>query len=106
MTAQPYDPGPVPLSAAVMTAAAGAYQDSIDLDPARPMTALHRAVDAALQTATAEDYAVLVDQAVTVRTRQAEARLAKVTATAQAWVNGTPDQRRAGRMLLADLGHN
>jgi len=105
MTAQPYDPGPLPTDE-VIGAARTAFLTDIAAG-LHPVEALERAVTVALAAATVETYAVLVEQGIDERTRRAEDRLAKVTGTAQAWATtGTPDQRRAGRMLLADLGHN
>lgn len=107
MTTQPYDPGPLPTDEAV-SAARTEYLTLVAAG-SHPVEALERAVTAALAAATVETYAVLVEQGIEQgideRTRRAEARLAKVTATAQAWTSGTPDQRKAGRMLLDDLGH-
>lgn len=114
MTAQTHDPGPVPLSPAVIDAARAAFKTRSLFDdstlglvamPLEVDAALLLAVDAALQAATAEDYAVLVDQAVSTRTRQAEERLAAVTATARSWATtGTRAERAMGRVLMADLG--
>lgn len=112
MTDPPYDPGPLPAAAepagpgvspAVMTAARTAYLTFIAAGR-HPVDAVERAVTVALTTATEEVYAVLVEQGIDERTRRAEARLAKAIETAQAWASsGTPDQRKAGRMLLVDL---
>jgi hypothetical protein len=86
-----------------MAAAKAAFREGLDTGE---QGVLQRAISAALKAATVEVYAVLVEQGIDERTRQAEARLAKVTATAQAWATtGTADQRKAGRMLLSDLGH-
>jgi hypothetical protein len=109
MTDQPYDPGPVPAAVAseeVMAAARTAFMASLTND-LLVTEALERAVTAALAAMTVETYAVLVEQGIDERTRRAEDRLAKVIATARTWASsGTADQRKAGRMLLSDLGHS